>query len=287
MGESLKTPTHVVYLGAQASYSHLAATRFFQGEPGGTRFEGLTSFRALLDAVGQGRATHCVLPIENTTAGSINDAYDLLAQSSLSIVGEELQPVRHCLVAARPLAHADISVVYSHPQALAQCGALLERLKPARAEATSSTTAALEQVKKQGGGAAAIGSAIAADRLGLTLLEEDVADAPNNHTRMVIVTREPQTFSLDTPCKTSLALSTKHEEGALLKCLGVFHDHRINLTKLESRPRRGQPWEYIFYLDFEGNVADPDTAQAMEELQSRASWLRVLGSYPSKTLRTP
>jgi len=273
----------VSYQGIDGAYSHLAAMRHFGPRGGSTVFRGYPSFRAMMEAVRDGHAHYGVLPIENTTAGSINDAYDLLAQMDLSIVGEEVQKVEHCLVAIEQVPLSKLRRVFSHPQALAQCSNFLSSLTDCHVEAFTDTAMAVQRVgREQDITQAAIASEDAARRYGLTVIKREIANQKENYTRMVVVAARPEKVDLRIAAKTSLVLALKHEQGALMTCLGALAQRGLNLTKLESRPRLHTPWEYLFYLDFEGNSDDPAVHDALQELRTQTSFLRVLGSYPSR-----
>ncbi|MDB4973199.1 MAG: phospho-2-dehydro-3-deoxyheptonate aldolase [Myxococcaceae bacterium] len=273
----------VSYQGIDGAYSHLAAMRHFGPRGGSTVFVGYPSFRAMMEAVRDGQAHYGVLPIENTTAGSINDAYDLLAQMDLSIVGEEVQKVEHCLVAIDPVPINQIRRVFSHPQALAQCSNFLSSLTDCHVEAFTDTAMAVQRVgREQDLTQAAIASEDAARRYGLTVIKREIANQKENYTRMVVVAARPEKVDPRVAAKTSLVLAMKHERGALLGCLGALAQRGLNMTKLESRPRLHTPWEYLFYLDFEGNIDDQAVSDALQELRTQTSFLRVLGSYPSR-----
>jgi chorismate mutase/prephenate dehydratase len=275
-------PPVVAYQGIEASYSHAAATRHFSRRGVRAELRGYSSFKEMLEAVAGGDASWAVLPLENTTAGSIHEAYDLLAQMGLAIVGEEIQRVDHCLVAMPGATLTTLRSVWSHPQALTQCRDFLAALPHVEPRAYTDTAGAVRKVQDDGDPTqAAIGSEAAAHRYGLEVLRRDVADQPENYTRMLVVARSPVDYDPATPCKTSLLLSTRHEQGALASCLNVLASHGLSLTKLQSRPRPGSPFEYLFYLDFEGNVADASVQEALAELRARTSSLMVLGSYPS------
>jgi len=276
----------VSYQGIDGAYSHLAAMRHFGPRGGKVTFRGYPSFRAMMEAVRDGQADYGVLPIENTTAGSINDAYDLLAQMDLSIVGEEVQRVEHCLVALEPVPVSSIRRVFSHPQALAQCSSFLGSLTDCHVEAFTDTAMAVQRVgREQDKTQAAIASEDAARRYGLTVIKREIANQKENYTRMVVVAARPEKVDARVDAKTSLVLALKHEQGALLRCLGALAERGLNLTKLESRPRLHTPWEYLFYLDFEGNLDDASVADALSQLRTQTSFMRVLGSYPARRTR--
>ena len=276
----------VSYQGVDGAYSHLAAMRHFGPRGGNTEFRGYPTFRAMMEAVRDGHAQYGVLPIENTTAGSINDAYDLLAQMDLSIVGEEVWKVEHCLVALEMLPLSRIRRVFSHPQALAQCSNFLSGLTDCHVEAFLDTAMSVRRVgEEQDLSQAAIASEEAARRYGLTVIKRDIANQKENYTRMVIVAARGEKVDPRVSAKTSLIFATKHEQGALLGCLNALAKRDLSLTKLESRPRPHTPWEYLFYVDFEGNIDDAEVLEALTELRTQTSFLRVLGSYPARTTR--
>ncbi|HEX6245719.1 MAG TPA: prephenate dehydratase, partial [Polyangiales bacterium] len=276
----------VAYQGVEGAYSHLAAMRHFGPRGANVSFRGYPTFRAMMEAVRDGQAHYGVQPIENTTAGSINDAYDLLAQMDLSVVGEEVQKVEHCLVALEMLPLSRIRRVFSHPQALAQCSNFLATLSDCHVEAYLDTAMSVRRVgEEQDLSQAAIASEDAARRYGLTVIKRDIANQKENYTRMVIVAARPEKVDPRVASKTSLIFATKHEQGALLGCLNALAKRGLSLTKLESRPRPNTPWEYLFYVDFEGSVDQSEVVEALTELRTQTSFLRVLGSYPARTTR--
>ncbi len=280
---SAKASLVVGYQGGEGAYSHMAAQRHFGARSAGLVCEGFSDFRSMLDAVKSGYLDYAVLPIENSIAGSINESYDLLASMDLFLVGEEIQPVEHCLIALDDVPLTHIRRVYSHPVALAQCGRFLRGLVGCHIEAYNDTALAVLKVRDdQDPSQAAIASEAAARLYGLPVIRRDIADQPENYTRMVIVAREPEAYDPRIPCKTSLILTTRHEQGALYRCIEVLARHGLNLTKLESRPRPGTAFEYVFYVDFEGNVAEEPVAQAIEALDPHTEFVRVLGSYPRR-----
>lgn len=276
----------VGYQGGPGAFSHIAAKRHFDAFAGATQ-QGFRSFAELLAAVKAGDIDYALLPIENSIAGSIHESYDLLARMDLHLVGEEVQPVAHCLIGLASATVAGIRKVISHPVALAQCTRFLASLEDCHAEVYVDTALAVQKVKEDGDASqAAIASEEAARIHGLPILARDIADDPANYTRMVVVARDAQSFPLDVACKTSLVLSLSHQRGALATVLSVLAAHGLNLTKIESRPIHGRPWEYLFYVDFEGNVADPNVVAAFAAIGPTASEVRVLGCYPTRT-RTP
>ena len=274
----------VGFQGGEGAYSHMCAQRFFSARKAAI-FRGYPNFRTMLEAVRDGTLAYAVLPIENTTAGSINESYDLLAEYDLRLVGEEIQRVEHCLIGLADVPLHRIHRIYSHPVALAQCRAFLATLPGCHAEAAEDTALSVAKVKaEQDLGQAAIASEEAARIYGLPILRRHVQDQRENLTRMVIVAREDEPRDPRLPCKTSLVMAMKHERGALARGIAVLSEHGLNLTKLESRPRPNTPWEYRFYLDFEGDIDDPAVAEALEQLGEQTSYLRVLGCYPARTL---
>ncbi len=281
-------PVAVIYQGTEGSYSYMAATRYFSAHPSPVHYRGVHTFREMLEAVRDERATYAVLPIENTTAGSINESYDLLAHMSLSLVGEVIQPVAHCLLTLKSTPLHQIRRVFSHPQALAQCSIFLSNLHHCHQEAFTDTALAAAKVRDDGDPShAAIASEAAAARFGLHIAQRNIANQPENFTRMVVVARQPVAYSTGILTKSSLIFATQHHEGALAQCLNVFAQHNLNLTKIESRPRARSPWQYLFYVDFEGNQHDTDVQSALHQLAHHTSFLKVLGTYPVDTTQRP
>ena len=271
----------IAYQGVEGAYSFLAGEKFFRGQLDNCSFEGYKSFADVVAAVENGQADYAMLPIENTTAGSINAVYDLLLATKLNIVGEEVFPVQHCLLGVEKAPLSTIRRIYSHYQALAQCSDFLSRLKNCDQETYMDTAEAAKKISAEGDPSqAAIASEEAGRIYGLKVLKRNLANQRENFTRFVIVAPRPSQVDSRIPCKTSLVLSTGHHEGALLKALAILDEHKINLTKLESRPMQGSPFTYIFYLDFEGNASDPKIQEALVRLSGATNYLRILGTYP-------
>ena len=264
----------VAFQGERGAYSEEAVAAFF----GEVDVLPCSMLREVFDAVSSGRAERGVVPVENSQAGSINETYDLLLAHSLYISGELDLRIRHCLLALPGQTLEGIRKVSSHPQALAQCEAYLREhgLEPVPAYDTAGSAKLLAD--QQARGVAAIASRRAAQIYGLAVLAEGIESNPANFTKFLALADVPAMRARD--CKTSIVFTTRNWPGALYRALGAFATRDINLTKLESRPRREVPWEYVFYVDFEGYQHDPPAAAALAELAGLTTFLRVLGSYP-------
>jgi chorismate mutase / prephenate dehydratase len=278
----------VAYQGTEGAYGHQAACQHFGVARQPVALKGYGTLRQMLDAVLEGHADRGVLPIENTTTGSVYEAYDLLLRLNLSIVGEEIVEVRHCLVGVADVPLDSIRRVHSHAQALAQCTEFLNAL-PASEQVTAATTAeAARHVRELADPAqAAIASEEAAAQFDLHVLRRDVANQPLNYTRFVVVAAAPVDCDPRIAAKVSLVLATRHEHGALARCLDIIAEEGLSLTKLESRPRPGSPWEYVFYVDIEGHLGEPRMQAALTALAARTLFVKVLGCYPARDLPKP
>ncbi|MEM2737974.1 MAG: prephenate dehydratase [Candidatus Bathyarchaeia archaeon] len=222
-----------------------------------------------------------VLPIENSIEGSVNQVYDLLLTHDLKICGEVILKIEHCLIGNTNADLSSIKRVYSHPQALAQCSKFLEKIM-CEVIPTYDTAGSVKIIKeKHSMDEAAIASERAAEIYGMKILARNISDVPDNYTRFVILSKMDASPSGND--KTSIIFSVKHVPGALYDALGVFAKRKINLTKIESRPTRKKPWEYIFYLDFEGHKTEPECMEALNELREKTPFIKVLGSYPKAT----
>jgi len=269
----------VAFQGENGAYSQEAAYQFFGAEVDTLPCR---TFEDIFLAVEEGRADYGILPIENSAAGSINKAYDLLLERDLKIWGEVFLRVRHCLLANPGTKLEDVRWVRSHPQALAQCERFLARhgMEPVPAYDTAGSAKDLAAAPEPG--TAVIANALAARLYGLEVLASGIEDLPFNYTRFFVLGHEDPPRAERN--KTSVVFATRHVPGALYACLGEFAKRGLNLTKLESRPRRNKPWHYIFYLDFEGHWQDPPCAEALLGLLHKATFLKLLGSYPAATL---
>ena len=269
----MPTP-RIGFQGEKGSFSEDAVMKFFvQAEPVPFQY-----FSLVFEAVSKGAIDHGVVPVENSQAGSINDTYDLLLQYDLNIIGEIYLQVKHCLLALRGETIDSISTIYSHPQALAQCEEFLSSLK-AKLIPTYDTAGSAKLIKAESlKNAAAIASKRVADIYEMEILAEGIETNPMNFTRFFVISTENAKYTENS--KTSLIFRTKNTPGALYQSLGAFANRDINLNKLESRPAKDTPWEYIFYVDFEGHAELKHCREALAELESKCSFLKLLGSYP-------
>jgi len=275
----------VAYQGVPACYSDLAITKIFATrDVQSLERVGRKTFVAAMDALEAGEVQYALLPIENTIAGSINEVYDLVARRNVSIVGEEVWPVEHCLVGVPGAVLEQVRIVRSHPVALQQCQRFLDTLASVTAESSYDTAGAAESVAQaRDARVAAIASEEAAAQYGLAVLAREIADERVNLTRFLLIARSAEPVDARQPAKTSLVFAVNHRRGALLECLAAFNDQGISLTKLESRPQPATPWEYLFYVDFEGHVTDERVQTALNVLRQHTNHLKVLGSYPRRT----
>ncbi len=275
-GETIR----VSFQGTDGAYSHQAAIRHFSERYDKVDAIGYDTFQQAAQAVLDEKVHYALLPIENTTAGSINDTYDILGNENIHIVGEEILKVVHCLMALEPVDVSKIRRIMSHPQAIAQCSHFLAKLPRCRVESYIDTAMSAKKVLEDGDlSQAAIAGAHAADLYGLHVIEHDITNQKHNFTRFVVVTRKPVEVDLQIPAKTSLMMTTSNEEGSLIECLNILHKHKINMAKLESRPRLNEPWRYSFYLDIHGNLNDETVKKALDEINKKADELKILGCY--------
>ncbi|HJX65876.1 MAG TPA: bifunctional 3-deoxy-7-phosphoheptulonate synthase/chorismate mutase [Polyangia bacterium] len=273
----------VGYQGSPLTYNNLAAEQYLASQNLRGRFVGLPTLKLVIDSLASATVDLALLPIENTVAGSINQVYDVLREQDLHIVGEESYRVELCLAATADAPASSLRRILSHPLALDQCSAFVSALPQARAEPYLDTREAMRAVAEaRDPTLAAIGSPEAAAAHELHILNRNVGNQDEILMRYVALARAPVSVDVRVPCKTSLILSTRHEKGALLRCLHILAEYGLSMTKLESRPRPNRPWEYMFFIDFEGNVAEERAAVALEALRSEALYLKILGCYPAK-----
>ncbi|WP_119067697.1 prephenate dehydratase [Aggregatilinea lenta] len=266
----------VAFQGEHGAYSEEAIRRHFGPDAQTLPCE---SFTGIFQAVQRGDATYGMLPVENALAGTVAQSYELLMEYDFRVQAEVLLAIRHHLLAPEGIALDDVRRVKSHPQALAQCADTLQRRGWEPVATYDTAGAAHDLAEKPEPHTAVIASAFAGELYGLTTLESGIEDDPMNSTRFFVI--GPDDAPRHDPSKTSLVFGVRHRPRALYDCIGAFAERDINLTKIESRPIRGRPWQYWFYLDFEGHWQDPDSEAALVALLHRASMVKMLGSYPA------
>jgi chorismate mutase/prephenate dehydratase len=271
---ALQEPMKVAFLGPAGTFTHAAAREFFGLS---VRYVETATIDGVFDAVRRGDVVHGVVPIENSTEGSVTAAVDGLMEGGVLIRRELVARVDQCLLSTAE-GVTQIERVYSHPQALAQCRQWLgAHLATAQLVQTPSTSAAAREALADAAGAA-IGGRLAADLYGLAVLRERIQDLSDNVTRFVMLGAEdaPRTGR----DKTTLAFAVHNSAGALLRALQVFEERNISLTRIESRPSRQKAWDYVFLADLEGHRDDENVREAMDVLAARCPMLKNLGSYP-------
>jgi len=273
----------VAYQGQPLTYNQLAAEQYVASRGLTGHFVGLASLTQVIEQLTSGQVELAFLPIENTVAGSVNQVYDVLRERELHIVGEDSFKIELCLAAVADVPLPALRRIYSHPLALEQCSAFIDGLPQAQTTPFADSRDAMRAVaESKDPTLAAVGSPEAARAHGLVILRSEIGNQDEILMRYVALARAPLPVDERVSCKTSLILSTRHEKGALLRCLQVLGEYGLSLTKLESRPRPNRPWEYMFFIDFEGNVVEPRVATALEALRTEALYLKVLGCYPAK-----
>ena len=274
--------TRVAFQGVAGAYSEQAIRQYF-----GSDVEGVPcrELEEIFPAVEQGAADYGLLAVENAVAGSVAGAYEVLLRHDLRINAEVIFHVHHMLMAMPESTLEDIRRVRSHPQALAQCQRYLERHGWQPEPAFDTAGAARDLAAAPEPGVAGVASSLAADLYGLEILDQAIEDYTFNYTRFFVLAVESPPRAPRN--KTSLIFTTPHQPGALYDCMGEFAKRRINLTKIESRPRLNRPWQYIFYLDFEGHCQDARCEAAIMGLLRRSSFVKLLGSYPAATTPMP
>ncbi|HDY7820862.1 TPA: prephenate dehydratase [Vibrio vulnificus] len=284
--QSRKPLARVAFLGSKGSYSHLASREYFSRKNTELIELNCDHFKEVTQTVESGHADFGVLPIENTSSGSINEVYDLLQHTTLYIVGELTQPIEHCLVATKDVRLEEIKVLYSHPQPHQQCSEFLGRLKGVTLKSCASTADAMKKIQELNrDDVAAIGNASSGKLYGLQPIQGNIANQTENHTRFIVVARKPVEVSAQIPAKTTLIMSTSQKAGSLVETLLVLQRYGINMTKLESRPIMGNPWEEMFYVDLEAHLDSEEMQLALGELTKITKHLKVLGCYPSENVK--
>lgn len=265
----------VVYQGVEGAYSQAAMKQFFGEKISSFHVE---QWRDAMEAIAEGSADYAVLPIENSTAGSVNDMYDLLVEFENYIVGEQIIRCQHRLLGLPGTELSDISRVYSHPQGLMQCKPFLEEHRDWKQIPLENTAVAAKKVAQdQDCSQAAIASAFAGDLFGLEVLAENIFSNEANSTRFIIVTNQ-RIFRRDAG-KISICFELPHTSGSLYNMLSHFIYNNINMSNIESRPIPRRNWEYRFFVDFEGNLNDSAVKNALRGIREEAINLKILGNY--------
>lgn len=265
----------VVFQGAEGAYSQMAMMKYFGDDVDSFHVD---TFRDAMCAIEEGSADYAVLPIENSTAGIVNEIYDLLVEYENYIVGEQIIKIEHCLLGLPGTEIDQIRTVYSHPQSLMQSARYLNAHDGWKQVSMQNNAFAARKVsKEQDKSQAAIASSQAAKIYGLDILERGVNQSETNSTRFIIVTNQ-KVFLRDAE-KVSLCLEVSHESGSLYRILSHFIYNNLNMSKIESRPIEGRNWEYRFFIDFEGNLADSAVKNALRGLREEARNMRILGNY--------
>jgi prephenate dehydratase len=268
----------VAFQGERGAYGEMAALQYFPD----AELVPLNSFQDVFDAADDNEVDYIIVPVENSIEGSINEIYDMLLQTRMTVVGEVYQRVIHCLIA-----HRNVKMVryaHSHPQALAQCRGYLQK-KELTPVPTYDTAGAVKMIKENRMlDSAAIASKRAAELYDMAIIDEGIEDRRNNYTRFLVLSKkkkkkDSKVNSHDGLYKTSIIFSIRHAPGALFGILGEFAIRKINLTKIESRPTKETPWEYNFYVDFEGHLQNKAVHEALKSIKPKTSYIKILGSY--------
>jgi len=275
--KNLKIHCRVGFQGERGAFSETAARKMVKGN---MDLVPLPSFPALFGALASGKIDYATVPIENTLAGSVHENYDLLLKHRLPILFETRVRIVHNLIAPPGVSLRSVRRAYSHPVALQQCRRFFEKHRRLEAVPFYDTAGSVKMVmEKKLPGAAAIAGKICASIYGGRIVAKDIGDDRENYTRFFLLGPRSQAKRHTSGTKTSIVFVTKNLPGALFRCLSVFALRDINLTKIESRPLMGRPWEYLFYLDFLGNPSAPAPRNALKNLGEITEFVRVLGCY--------
>lgn len=270
-----KKDIRVVCPGTKGAYTQAAMERFFGTD---IHFFHVETFRDAMSAIDEGSADYAVLPIENSTAGMVSEMYDMLVEFENYIVGEQILKIEHCLLGLEDVDLTKVSTVYSHPQSFMQCAKYLREKGDWKKISMKNNAFAAEKVAlDQDPTALAIAGEFAGEVYGLKVIEKGVQDEQNNSTRFIVVTNQ-KIFCKDAK-KISICFEISHKSGSLYHMLSHFIYNNLNLTKIESRPIEDREWEYRFFIDFEGNLADSSVKNALRGLRDEARNMKILGNY--------
>jgi len=273
--EELETKkARVVFQGAEGAYSQAAMMQYFGDQVNSFHVD---TFRDAMSAIDEGSADFAVLPIENSTAGIVSEIYDLLVEFENYIVGEQIIRIEHCLLGVPGAKIEDINTVYSHPQSLMQSAKFLEDYGFKQISMQNNAFAAKKVAEEKDPTQGAIAGEIAGKIYGLDVLKKGVNQSGTNSTRFIIVTNQ-KIFQKDAK-KVSICFEVSHQSGSLYHMLSHFIYNNLNMTKIESRPIEDRNWEYRFFIDFEGNLADSAVKNALRGLRDEARNMKILGNY--------
>lgn len=266
----------VVYQGVEGAYSQMACNQFF-GE--NINSFHVTTWREAMEDIKKGKADYAVLPIENSTAGAVSENYDLLSEYDAAIIGEKIIKIDHALLALPDAELSDIKTVYSHPQALMQCDRFLHEKHPEfEAKSMLNTAVSAQKVKNDNDKSqAAIAGEINAQIYGLKILERSIQNDASNETRFIIISGQKK--YLKDASHISICFELPNEEGSLYRVLSNIAFNGLNMSRIASRPIEGRPWEYRFFIDFDGNLDDDAVVNALLGLLQETSRLKILGNY--------
>jgi chorismate mutase / prephenate dehydratase len=265
----------ISFFGPEATFTHLAAIKHF-GEK--NFFVAKKSIAEVFESVEKKETKFGVVPVENSTEGSVAHTLDSLLDSDLKIVAEVVLPIKQCLLSNSK--RSELKKIFSHPQALGQCRKYLSQNFPNAEIIESSSTAKAAQQASIENGSAAIASELASKMFSIKILEKGINDENQNQTRFFVVGKESLPFAEKS--KTTIVFSTNNISGALYAVLGVLAKHKINMTKIESRPSKKKVWAVVFFVDFEGNINDAKVSEMLKEVIKHCQFVKVLGSYPEK-----
>ncbi|KJR41825.1 Bifunctional P-protein, chorismate mutase/prephenate dehydratase [Candidatus Magnetoovum chiemensis] len=272
---TLEQPVCVAYLGPQATFTHLAAIRYFSSS---CKFLSSSSIREVFETVEANKANFGVVPIENSTEGIVTYTIDMFIDFNLKISGEVLLEIEHHLL-SKEKEQADIKKIYSHPQPTAQCRLWLEKNMLGIPIYETPSTSQAANLAANEPNSAAIGSELAAKQYDLNIIERNIESYKDNITRFLVISKEEQERTGKD--KTSIMFNVKDEPGTLHEILTPFKKANINLTKIESRPSKKKAWDYVFFADIEGHIEDKKVKKALEGIAKRCTYLKILGSYHS------
>ncbi|MBS9436646.1 bifunctional chorismate mutase/prephenate dehydratase [Photorhabdus noenieputensis] len=285
LNQTPQDSARIAFLGPRGSYSHIAARQYAARHFNQLIECSCHKFQDIFSLVETGQADYGMLPIENTSSGSINDVYDLLQHTNLSIVGEITIPIDHCLLIATDTTLSEIKTVYSHPQPFQQCSQYINQFPHWKITYCESTAAAMQKVAEQNSPEiAALGSEAGGALYQLQVLAQNLANQSHNITRFIIVARQPIEVAEQVPAKTTFIMATGQQAGALVDALMVLKKYNIIMSKLESRPINGNPWEEMFYIDVQANIRSINMQHVLKALAKITHSLKVLGCYPTESV---